>query len=107
MMCQLSTYPLVTLQKAVLSIYAMLIPFTYYAYFSALNVTGDITNLTSEDYSGPVPVEPIPQTDYYLILSCVVILFSICYAAMQCKASIIAVYHRLTNIFHYDHPHLD
>lgn len=72
-----------------------------------MNATGDADNLLEIDFQGPVPIEAVPQTDYYLILSGLVILFSIGYAVKQYQDSITAAYHRLTNLFHYDHPHLD
>lgn len=87
--------------------YDFLLLITFTINFSVLNVTGDATTLTEGDYLGPVPIEPIAQTDYYLILSCLVILFSLVYTVAHFKANIIAAYHRLTNLFHFEHPHLD
>lgn len=59
------------------------------------------------DYEGVLPSIPENQFDYYLLFSWLVILVALAHLYKLSSAYINGFYHRLWNLFHNDHPHLD
>lgn len=60
-----------------------------------------------EDYEGPVPTHPVTQTDNCLILSWCVIVYALGHGCYKYSRPMIGIYRHLTNLFNYEHNHLD